>query len=326
MRKPLPLPRQHSQRGVAVITALLLTTLAVTIVASLFWQQQVQVRTMENQRLQLQTQWILRGGLDWARLILREDARHSAVDYLGEAWATPLAETRLDEYVEKDNTDAGDATLSGQIIDAQSRLNLSNLLIEEEVNPTYVDLFERLLNHLKLKPELAQATANLMAERRKKVNADAANGGQNAGSVSAGETLVLAQAEDLLEVPGFSLDILAKLKDYVVVLPPTAVPQINVNTAPAEILAALDDSLTLADGETLVASREKAYFRSIGGDFLSRLSQEKKWGSQAVTVQTNYFLVNSKVHLGRAVLETQALIQRSSSAPYTTQIVWIRDK
>ena len=40
-------------RGVAVVTALLLTTLAVTIVASLFWQQQVQVRSIENQRLQL---------------------------------------------------------------------------------------------------------------------------------------------------------------------------------------------------------------------------------------------------------------------------------
>ncbi len=42
------------QRGVAVITALLLTTLAITIVASLFWQQQVQIRSIENQRAQLQ--------------------------------------------------------------------------------------------------------------------------------------------------------------------------------------------------------------------------------------------------------------------------------
>ena len=55
------------QHGVAVVTALLLTTLAVTIVASLFWQQQVQVRSIENQRLQLQKQWVLRGALDWAR-------------------------------------------------------------------------------------------------------------------------------------------------------------------------------------------------------------------------------------------------------------------
>jgi len=41
---------------------------------SLFWQQQVQVRSIENQRMQLQKQWILRGALDWAGLILREDA------------------------------------------------------------------------------------------------------------------------------------------------------------------------------------------------------------------------------------------------------------
>lgn len=72
------------QRGVAVITALLLTTLAITIVASLFWQQQVQVRSIENQRMQLQKQWILRGALDWARLILREDGKYSAIDDLSE--------------------------------------------------------------------------------------------------------------------------------------------------------------------------------------------------------------------------------------------------
>ena len=80
------------QRGVAVITALLLTTLAITIVASLFWQQQVQVRSMENQRLQLQTKWILRGALDFSIMILRADrSNYTALDGV---WATPLAETR----------------------------------------------------------------------------------------------------------------------------------------------------------------------------------------------------------------------------------------
>jgi len=91
--------RRHGrQSGVAVVTALLLTTLAVTIVASLFWQQQVQVRSIENQRLQLQKQWILRGALDWARLILRENARLSpSYDSLDQPWAVPLQETRLDQ-------------------------------------------------------------------------------------------------------------------------------------------------------------------------------------------------------------------------------------
>ena len=81
MTRPTPRRRAPArQRGVAVITALLLTTLAVTIVTSLFWQQQVQVRSMENQRLHLQIQWILRGTLDWTKLTLKiTKKRHSGI-------------------------------------------------------------------------------------------------------------------------------------------------------------------------------------------------------------------------------------------------------
>src|ERR1700738_3594295 len=152
------------QRGVAVITALLLTTLAITIVASLFWQQQVQVRSIENQRLQLQKQWILRGAIDWARLILREDARYTTVDSLDEPWAVPLAETRLDQYVEngKTDADASDAAVSGSIVDAQSRYNLTNLCPNGNLNIKEVAVFARLLSNMQLNPGLAQATATMM--------------------------------------------------------------------------------------------------------------------------------------------------------------------
>src|SRR4051812_46686485 len=143
-----PLSRQ---RGVAVVTALLLTTLAITIVASLFGQQQVQVRAIENQRLQLQKQGVLRGALDWARLILREDAKFSNVDHLGEPWAVPLADTQLDQYVENGRIDgeASDAALSGNIIDAQSRYNLTGLCVNGVININEVVAFERLLVNLK---------------------------------------------------------------------------------------------------------------------------------------------------------------------------------
>jgi general secretion pathway protein K len=110
------------QQGVAVVTALLLTTLAVTIVASLFWQQQVQVRSMENQRLQLQTRWIVRGALDLSRLILNQDVSDSPnFTQLDGIWATPLEETRLDDYVERERLQGENfnATLSGRMEDAQ---------------------------------------------------------------------------------------------------------------------------------------------------------------------------------------------------------------
>ena len=158
-------PGAYPQRGVAVIMALLLTTLAITIVASLFWQQQVQVRSIENQRLQLQKQWILRGALDWAGLILREDAKHSATDNLDEPWAVSLAETRLDQYVENGQADGdiADATLSGSISDAQARYNLTNLCPNGVINPDEVAVFGRLLKNIGINPALAQESADMMA-------------------------------------------------------------------------------------------------------------------------------------------------------------------
>src|SRR3990167_3882447 len=222
----------YRQRGIAVITALLLTTLAITIVASLFWQQQVQVRSIENQRLQLQKQWILRGALDWASLILREDAKHSSVDNLDEPWAVPLAETRLDQYVENGRADdnVGDATLSGSISDAQARYNLTNLCANGTIDPAEVAVFERLLNNVRMNPLLAQATADAMAAAQKPPAANAAN----SSSEPSPQPMNLTQMEDLLAVPGFSPEMLGKLKNFVIFLP--RVTPVNVNTAPTEVL------------------------------------------------------------------------------------------
>ncbi len=72
----------------------------------------------------------------------------------------------------------------------------------------------------------------------------------------------------MLAVPGFTPEMLARIKDLVIFLP-RATP-INVNTAPAEVLAARIDGLTLADATALVASRDTASFRFIS-DFTERL-------------------------------------------------------
>ncbi len=312
---PRPAPR-YRQRGIAVITALLLTTLAITIVASLFWQQQVQVRSIENQRLQLQKQWILRGALDWASLILREDAKHSSADSLDEPWAVPLAETRLDQYVENGRADdsVADAALSGGISDAQARYNLTNLCTNGVINPAEVAVFERLLNNMQINPALAKATANLMAAAWRKPETGPANGQPVA------QPMNLVQIEDLLAVPGFSPEMLDKLKNFVIFLP-RATP-VNVNTAPAEVLAARIDSLTLSGASSLVASRNTASFRDLA-DFAQRL-QGKGFSASAgdASVTTNYFLVDGKVRLSRAGLEVQALIERNGPS---TKIIWIRE-
>jgi general secretion pathway protein K len=306
------------QRGVAVITALLLTTLAITIVASLFWQQQVQVRSMENQRLQLQAKWILRGALDWARLILREDGKFSSVDHLGEPWAVPLSETRLDDYVEKGRTDSdrSDAALSGSIVDAQARYNLANLSSGGMINQREVAVFTRLLTNLRLPAGLAQAVADAMAATQKTAATTAGSG----TGTDTPQPMPLTQVDDLLAVPGFSAEIFDTLKDFVIILPrPTP---LNVNTAPAEVLAARLDPLTLSDAATLLASRQQAYFRDTA-DFLQRLpGRSLNPAVGDIAVSTNYFLVNGQVRLDRAGQEIRALVERSAAG---TKVIWIRE-
>lgn len=312
---------RRRQRGVAIITALLLTTLAITIVASLFWQQQVQVRSIENQRLQLQKQWVLRGALDWARLILREDAKYSTVDQLGEPWAVELAETRLDQYVENERIegDIGNATLSGRVIDAQSRFNLTNLAANGTVDAAQVAIFQRLLGALQLDTGLAQASAELLAASQPKTApaTGAAPAGAAVAPLAKGP-IGLTQTDDLLAVPGFSPETYAKLKDFVTVLPRTT--PVNANTAPAEVLQAIIDTLSPSDATALVASRERAYFRD-GADLAQRVPGIAPSSSQ-IAFATNFFLVDGKVKIGRAWLQMLALIERNGSS---TKLIWVRE-
>ena len=299
----------NRQRGVAVIMALLLTALAVTLVSSLFWQQQVQIRSIENQRLQSQSQWIMLDAIDWAGLILREDARHSSVDSLDEPWAVPLVEMPLNSFAEYDGV--SDATLSGSISDAQARLNLSNLCDNGTINPVEVSAFQRLLAILQLNPALAQATAGAMLSTQASM---AVPGG-------APQFISFTQVDDLLDVPGFTPKILGVLKDFVIFLP-QATP-VNVNTAPAEVLAARVDGLTLDSAYALVANRSTASFINLA-DFTLRLQAYMPPSSSSineVAVSTNYFLIDGVVRMKRAELQVQALIKRDGMS---TRPLWNR--
>ncbi|WP_151635346.1 type II secretion system minor pseudopilin GspK [Noviherbaspirillum aerium] len=347
----------HSrERGVAVVTALLLTTLAITIVASLFWQQQVQVRSIENQRLQMQKQWILRGAIDYARLILMADTRKD-VDGLDEPWAVPLAETRLDDYVEngRSGSDVPDAVLSGGIEDAQARFNLAGMCCtNNQPDAKKVAAFARLLSALQLNASLAQATANYLVSSRAAGNTvgtlnpdpgSAANGGGGAtganpaagaganpgGQISstAGQrSLNLVHVDDLLAVPGFTPEIVEKLRPYLIVLDDANT--ININTASAEVIHAAIDTLSISDARAIVMARRNASFRSSSDAALVAVLGQKTLGAGA-GFQTNYFLINGKVRLNRAGMQMQALINRKqqSNTPGvgqgSSQVIWIRE-
>lgn len=355
---------RQRQRGVAVITALLLTTLAVTIVASLFWQQQVQVRSIENQRTQLQKQWILRGALDWSRLILRSNNNANGVDALSDPWAIPLQEVRLDDFVEngKQDAEASSATLSGFIVDAQARYNMNTLVRGGTASAPDVAAFARLLGNLRVSaPEtLADAVAAYLVSAQPPSGTKTdhtgtarspnpvtpaspttpevptaqtdgtTKGAGGVGTAAGPHVMTLTQVDDLLAVDGFNSDVLQKIRDYVIVLPGNAT-MVNVNTASAEVLSAVVPGLSLGAANGLVSGRERAYFKDIS-DFNNHLPTKPDSTSgtsgaapaPALDVKSQYFLVNGKVKLNNAVLEIQSLVRRPTPGG-PVKSVWTRE-
>ena len=312
------------QRGVAVITALLLTTLAVTIVASLFWQQQVQVRSMENQRLHLQTKWILRGALDWARLVLRQDGMDTRTyTSLTAVWNTPLAETRLDQYIERERVEGEvfDASLSGRIIDATSRYNLTNLTTGSKIDSEQVAIFRRLLVNLQLEPALAERTAKYVASA-----ADPGmrpEGDTTPVVVRTTSPIALTGLDDLQAIQGYTPQVIEKLREYAIVLPEPTLP--NVNTASAEVIAALVENFSVSQANALVERRKRAYYRQ-KTDFDQQLFGVPKKPEQTLyDVKSEYFLVLSRVRLDRAALDSEALVNRKlDEQNFKTTTVWVR--
>src|SRR5476649_2097313 len=163
-------PSRHlQQRGVAIISALLVVALSAIIVSGLLWRQQVQVRRIENQRLLAQAQWISRSALDWTRLILRSEADTAPnVTYLGGVWGVPIAKTRLSDFLgqigEVRAEQGAETYLSGSIEDAQAKFNLRNLVSSPapgvlQLNTEQISAYQRLLVSLGANSQLAKNTA-----------------------------------------------------------------------------------------------------------------------------------------------------------------------
>jgi general secretion pathway protein K len=319
--------RPWRQRGVAVITALLLTTLAISIVASLFWQQQVQVRSMENQRLHLQTKWILRGALDWATLVLFQDGiDHREYTSLDQVWATPLADTRLDQYVERERVEGEnfDASLSGRITDACSRYNLRNLAkTKGRVQEDQVAILGRLLRNVQLDPGLARRIAAYVAAGMP-VGAEPPDKDTPATPVT-GAPVKILQVDDLLAVQGVTLAVVEHLRPFVTVLPETTL--VNVNTAPAEVLAAVVPDMSLSEANTLLVRRKQAPWRDIKY-FATDATGGRSDTVPGVGVHSDWFLVDTRIRLDRAALDAQALIHRSGAmvAGGGPKVMWIRQQ
>ncbi len=303
---------KKTEKGVAVVSVLLLTVLSISLVTSLFWDQQVQVRSIENQRLQLQQQWILRGALDWAKLILLEDLKFSTTDDLTEPWNTPLMETRLDQFV-KDSTiqtDAVEAILSGHVEDAQGKFNLISLASEGKTRKDSVETLQRIFKSIQVRSETALEMANLLADYQKNILQTTSLVQGNIG---------FDYLEDFLILPSFTKDTLERISKYVIILPRQT--KTNINTASLQVIAAELD-ITYTDARKIKSLRDNAIFL----DSADVISRAKNLGINVnvknISVKTDFFIITGKVKLNKSLITRKCLFERN---PEKINLIWLRD-
>ena len=301
--------------------ALFVATLATLIVTGLFWTQFVLLRTIENQQLVSQSRLLLRGALDWARAILREDARISAHDSCDEPWARRLEETRLDQLGETSAL-AAQASMSGDIEDAQARFNLRGL-VDTEGKPVETEIasLRRLVQALELPPQ----TAELIAARVLTSLAPADDAANPAG-VPQVKPIPLVLPIDVAGINGIQPDAARRLADYVVVLDESRVP-LNINTASAEVLYARVPDLSLSEAKLLVGERQRiGRFRNVG-DFRNRAGGKANAVAEDLLADSSrYFFVRGRIRLDRADTAMEALVKRAparTAGPIT--VLWQRE-
>ena len=278
---------------------MVILTMIATLASSMVWQQWRAVQVEAAERARVQSAWILMGALDWARLILREDARAGGADHLGEPWATPLAEARLSTFLAADanNTDDGpEAFLSGSITDAQSRYNLRNLVDTGtgKVLPADQAILERLFESISVSPELAARIAKQL------------NGATSTVNIAANAPLPPNSVAELTWL-GIDEATIQLIQTYVVMLPIRT--PVNLNTASAQVLAAVIDKLDLGGAERLVQARQRNYFRSVD-DAQKVLGANFSLSPDRVGVNSSFFELAGRLRLGDRILEEQSMVQR----------------
>ncbi|MEY4439475.1 MAG: hypothetical protein RIQ36_939 [Pseudomonadota bacterium] len=293
-----------SQRGAALLAAMLTVALVATFAAGALWQQWKSIEVEGAERQRTQARWLLTGALDWARVILREDARagdaSAPTDHLAEPWAVPLQEARLSSFLSAlpDGTGASvddrklaqQVLLSGQISDLQGRLNVTNLLQGEQLDAASVIAFQRLFDALGLPPaQLSLLTQGLMAAQRK-----------NEASP------LMPQRVSQLTWFGLTPQTLSTLSPHITLLP-TRTP-INVNTASIQVLYASVPGMGMSDAQRLVQQRERQHWATLDA-FQKALGRSINL-SDAFSVNTKFFEVTGRLRMPQTVLQERSLVQR----------------
>ncbi|MFU1913067.1 type II secretion system minor pseudopilin GspK [Bordetella avium] len=299
------------QRGTAVIMALIVVAVVTALATSLFQRQTASTRQFENALSGIQARQFLKGGTDWARLILRDHGRQNRITTPDQVWATPVMDTRIERP-----GDERVAVFSGRLEDEQGKFNLYTLARNGAPQSEQQKVLARLLQLQQLPASLADTLLEAIAAAQASA-ALASNTGNP--DLQAPLPRGVAELAAQLRLPPSTR---AALTRTMTLLP--AAVSVNVNTAPPEVIAALIPGLSLSQARSITGERDRGNGFNNSADFSNRLAAfGVNEGIPPVVTHSNWYLASGTLVYERARVGMQALLHSASPAAPKTQ--WIRE-
>lgn len=295
--------RPRRQRGVALLTAILVVALAAVIVAGVLDQGNLALARTRNMVRVEQADALGLGLEEWAmQLLLRDLASDSALDTNGDLWASPLPPTAVPG-----------GRVWGRMTDLNGRLHLNNLVSGSQVVASQMQRFERLLVALKLDPGIALAVADWLdpdfaaeaqgAEDQRYLQRSPPYRAANRAFVHVSE---------LRLVRGIDREVYAALAPHVSALPAGSLT--NVNTATVPVL------MSLAEGMTETVAGRIARDGAARYASLSALQTElQQYGIPGLDtfqlgVASDHFLARAEIELDGIPIGYSSVIERRPGA------------
>jgi general secretion pathway protein K len=334
------------QKGLAIITVMLIIALMVTLLGFLVEQQHLLIRRIANQNVAEQGYQYASGVDAWAARVLHDDPDRTT-DYWGEDWARfgedpedqskgesgfSLDPSRQREREKLPVIDFGnDAVLEFQLVDLMGRYNLNNLAVKDpKVKRDQRIIVLNLLSILEVgdfeeREKLYGALVDWIDENKE----TSANGAESSDyrikrTPYHAADQKLTTLGELRFVEGFTEEVINALKPHVTVLPIDSA-KININTTSTQVLAAMSAVPVLDTGSvaTFLSQRTKEDFQG----FQSANIQEANnaiidtrpvggnYVRNMLQATSQFFQINTRVKLGDYLYCTKTIVLREGANP-----------
>ncbi len=317
-------PRIVAQSGMALVVTLIMVVVMLLVMASITYQQQLDFKRSSQALLADQVLLLALSGESWSRKILRDDARENQIDSHKDGWAQVIPVLPVEG-----------GSLTGCLIDLQSRYNLNNLgaytqaSFESDLSSPAASQVGVYLNLLALlERESGDERAAVIVDWIDTDTAPVASGGaedqdysiETPARLAANHALV--DLSELVAIRGYSAADLAAMRPYVTALrSPT---DININTASRTVLRAL---MAGFDAYLVDAVIENRPYDTVN-DFYNFAAAETGYMTvgeltqqvppSLIGVSSKFFELNARVELAGTQMGLRSVLYRPESGEVRT--------